>query len=76
MFPINKKEIAIERTRKQIKLQVDRLKSLSKTDEQIVKFLEGEVDKELGLYNYFDSVHELADYIEVPVSKFRVFWLS
>lgn len=54
---------------------MDRLKSLSKTDEQIVKFLEDDVEKELGLSNYFDSVHELADYIEIPVSKFRVFWM-
>ncbi|ADP32499.1 hypothetical protein [Bacillus atrophaeus] len=75
MYPVNKKDIATERTRKQIKLQVDRLKSLSKTDEQIVKFLEDDVEKELGLSNYFDSVHELADYIEIPVSKFRVFWM-
>ncbi|CAI6330617.1 hypothetical protein [Bacillus subtilis] len=75
MFPINKKDIVTERTRKQIKLQVERLKFLSKTDEQIVKFLEEEVDKELGLNNYFDSVHELADYIEIHVSKFRVIWI-
>ncbi|MED3677322.1 MULTISPECIES: hypothetical protein [Bacillus] len=75
MFPVNKKDIVTERTRKQIKLQVDRLKSLSKTDEQIVKFLEDEVEKELALSNYFDSVYELADYIEIPVSKFRVFWM-
>jgi len=47
MYPINRKDITVERTRKQIKLQVERLRSLSKTDEQIVEFLEDGVDKVL-----------------------------
>jgi len=56
MYPINRKDITVERTRKQIKLQVERLRSLSKTDEQIVESLEDGVDKVLVLDSYFDSV--------------------
>lgn len=74
LFPINKKDVTVNRNRKHIKEQVERLKQLSKTDEQIVEFLQ-EIDKNIGLNGCFDSVYELAEYVEIPLYKLKMFWL-
>lgn len=65
----------VARGREHIKLEVNRLRSIGKTDEWIVDWIENKLDAEIGLYNYFDSVHELAEWVKIPVSKFHIVWM-
>ena len=75
MFPISKEVIFVSRTRSHIKIEVERLKAKGKTEEEIIHWIEEVLDKKIGLYNYFDTVGELAQYVNLPISKFNIVWI-
>lgn len=75
MFPVNKNDILVKRYREHLKQQVERFRSLGKTDEEIINWIENVLDNEMSVSSNFDSTHELADFLNLPVSKFNIFWL-
>lgn len=75
MFPVNNNDIQVKRFREHLKLQVERFRSAGKTDEEIIYWIENVLDKEMSVSNNFDSVHELADFLNLPVSNFNVYWM-
>jgi hypothetical protein len=75
MFPVNKNNTEVKRYREHLKQQVERFRSVGKTDEEVVHWIENVLDKEMDISNNFDSAQELADYLNIPVSQFNVFWM-
>ena len=75
MFPINENDKFVIRTRNHIKMEVERMRSKGKTDEEIVYWIEDVLDKEISLHNSFDNTGDLANLVNIPVSKFNVFWM-
>lgn len=75
MNPINKDDVIVIRTREHIRMKVEQLRSKGKTDEEIIHWIKSVLSIEIGLYNYFDTVDELANYVKLPVSKFNIVWM-
>lgn len=75
MFPVNKNDIKVKRYREHLKQQVEKFRSAGKTEEEIIYWIENVLDKEMSVSNNFDSAYELADFLNLPVSKFNVFWI-
>lgn len=75
MFPVNKNDIQVKRYREHLKQQVERFRSIGKTEEEIIYWIENVLEKEISVSNNFDSAHELANFLNLPISKFNVFWL-
>lgn len=65
----------MKRTRQHIKEQVERFRSLGKTDEEIVHWLETVMEKDVSLSSNFDTVEEASEYLGIPRHKFNNFWL-
>lgn len=76
MFAINEEDEMVVRTREQIKMKVNQLRSLGKSDDEIVQWIEKDLDKELPLHNYFDGIQEVAELVEIPLHKFHYFWMT
>ncbi|TES50322.1 hypothetical protein E2L07_16145 [Halalkalibacterium halodurans] len=49
MFPVNKNNIEVKRYREHLKQQVERFRSVGKTEEEIVYWIENVLDKEIYL---------------------------
>lgn len=75
MFPVNKNDVRVKRYREHLKQQVEGFRGVGKTEEEIIYWIENVLDKEMNVSNNFDSAHELADFLNLPVSKFNVFWM-
>lgn len=75
MYEINKNDPMISRGRSHVKEQVDRFRAYGRTEEEIINWIENDLETEIGLYNYFDSAGELAEFVNLPVSKFNNFWM-
>ncbi|MCM3443981.1 MULTISPECIES: hypothetical protein [Metabacillus] len=77
MFPVDKNNIQVKRYREHLKEQVERYRNIGKTEDDIIYWIENVLDKEKGMSvsNNFDSTHELANFLNLPVSKFNVFWM-
>lgn len=75
MYEINKNDQIVRRNREHIKEQVERFFSIGKTEKEIINWIENYLDPKIGLYNYFDSVYELAEFVNIPVSKFTISWM-
>lgn len=75
MYEINKNDPTIHRNRQQVKVQVERFRSVGKSEEEIIEWLENTFDEAIGLSKHFDSAHEVASFLNLPVSKFTIYWL-
>lgn len=62
-------------TRQDIKEQVERFRSVGQSEEAIIYWIENDLDREVTIVSYFDTIKELAELVNIPVTKFNNAWV-
>ena len=75
MFPVNKEDIFVKRTREHLKLEVSRFRTLGRSDVEIIRWIEDELMPQTDVTGSFDGAHELAEFLDLPISEFSIFWM-
>lgn len=75
MFPVDKEDIFVKRTREHLKLEVSKFRTLGRSDVEIIRWIEDELMSETDVTGSFDSAHEMAEFLDLPLSKFSIFWM-
>ena len=75
MIPVDKEDISVKRTREHLKLQVLRFRTLGRSDVEIIRWIEDELMPQIDVTGSFDSTYEMAEFLDLPLSKFNIFWM-
>ena len=75
MIPVDKEDISVKRTREHLKLEVSKFRTLGRSDVEIIQWIEKELMPRTDVTGSFDSAYEMAEFLDLPLSKFSIFWM-